>query len=401
MRDHLTPVDQQGINLQESAQTHCCNSLPVAVRSGRPAAESTAPAPQTAVGRKVLTWLGDVPTFRPFPGLSGAHLQTILGPYLSAPRLPNTIKHRLELDDGDSLTVHENRPLIEANSNSPTIVFSVHGLAGCHRSSYVRRLAWQAIGRGWFSYRMDMRGAGDSGLQSRFLYHAGRSDDVLTALRSIRQRHPSGRIFLCGFSLGGAVTLHLLANLTAETRRWVDGAVVVCPPLDLAACAENIRHGFNRLYDRTFAKSLWRSLLNRKNAVRELGERMPDKRPRSLVDFDHMVTAPLGGYRSAADYYQLFSTVDQVKNIEVPTLVVFAKDDPLIPVRSAEPARWSPSARVITTDHGGHLGFIGTSQSGPRFRSVRWLENAIVHSIQDHLNRTGTQSAATPSPRKG
>ena len=341
------------------------------------------------------SWQGTLASFRPLRGLKSAHAQTILGPYLSSPQISGTIKHRLELPDGDSLTVHEDAPRRDVRtpqdargvlpSTDDVVILSLHGLGGCHQSSYVRRLAWESTHRGWHSYRMDMRGAGDSGLESRFLYHAGRSDDVLCVLRYLRGKHPQATILLVGYSLGGAITLHLLSNLSSEASGLLQGAIAVCPPLDLAACSENIRTGFNKIYDRTFAKILWQCLLKRENAIRELGARMPMTRPASLLEFDHQVTAPLGGYASAQAYYEMFSTLHQVNRITLPTLVIMSADDPLIPLHTSGAARWSPTTKLVVSEHGGHLGFIGRSSDGSRYPTVRWLEHAIVESIEAHL----------------
>jgi predicted alpha/beta-fold hydrolase len=385
----------------------CDRPDPVGILAAQPAEQPSTPwtgsgadhqgavmDPMVGAGKR---WVAPLPGFRPIPGLRAAHLQTILGPYLAAPKLPNTVAHRIPLADGDCLTVHEDGPLKTgpADTNDrPLIVVSIHGLAGCHRSSYVRRLAWGAIGRGWFSYRMDMRGAGDSGLQSRFLYHAGRSDDLRTALQFVRQQHPRGRIYVCGFSLGGSITLHLLANLAGGPQQLLEGAVAVCPPLDLQACSENLGRGWNRIYDRTFARSLWKSLRQRPNAVRELGQRMPPRPPRSLVEFDSCVTAPLGGYPSASHYYQKFSTIDQVQRIDIPTLVLFSQDDPLIPFRIAQSTRWSPATMMTATAQGGHLGFIGTSTTAPRFDSLRWLENAVLSGIAQQAAQAEVREVA-------
>lgn len=380
------------------------------------------------------TWLGDVAPFRPWLGLARPHLQTIVGPYLPSRRIAPRQSFRLPLPDGDTLTVHENVPnskasISERSSGRPTILVSVHGLAGCHRSPYIQRLAWWATQSGWFSYRMDLRGAGDSGLDTRYLYHAGRSDDVLTVLRFVRQRHPNGRIFLCGFSLGASITLHLLANqlaVAADDQDWslpfakrgyapmgvagdivdsdqsrspaaasadlIDGAIAVCPPLDLALSARHIQRGINRLYDQVFARALWRALQERPRARQELGSRLPLRRPATLWDFDQQVTAPLGGFPSAEVYYRRYSTHDQVQRIAIPTLVLIAQDDPLIPFETAEQVRWSTSTKVVVTPRGGHLGFIGRSNGLARFQPTRWLEKAIVDSIQSHLSRTDGQS---------
>jgi len=361
-----------------------------------------------------MRWLGDTTPFQPWRVLTPPHLQTIVGPYLPSVQLLPQQTYSLPLPDGDTISVHANRPAAVGppDSSDPLgeiVVVSVHGLAGCHRSPYVQRLAWLATKRGWFSYRMDLRGAGDSGLQSRFLYHAGRSDDVLAVLRFVKRKHPNARVFLCGFSLGASITLHLLANgspiepphatqaehLESRLDRsssnalvdLIDGAIAVCPPLDLAESARNIQRGFNRIYDQVFARSLWQSLQDRPLAQQQLGSKLPIRRPKTLWDFDQQVTAPLGGFPSAECYYQRFSTRDQVRNITLPTLVIIAQDDPLIPFATAQQVVWSASAKVVITPRGGHLGFIGRGRSLTRPQPTRWLEQAMIDSIQSHLEK--------------
>lgn len=365
---------------------------------------------------QTLTWLGHVTPFQPWFGLARPHLQTIVGPYLPSIQVLPQETFQLSLPDGDSLSVHLNAPpdaaIAKANDpKAPVVLVSVHGLAGCHRSPYMQRLAGWAKQRGWYSYRMDLRGAGQSGLDSRYLYHAGRSDDVLTVLRFVKQRHPNGRIFLAGFSLGASITLHLLANqlrtggaaanlrsaegqtlvLPAEqtqpTADLIEGAIAVCPPLDLAVSARNIQRGINRLYDQVFARALWQTLLERPRAQQQLGSQLPSRRPATLWDFDQQVTAPLGGFPSAEFYYQRFSTREQVRHVDVPTLVIIAQDDPLIPFTTAEDVVWSPSTKVVVTPHGGHLGFLGRASSITGPKTNRWLELAIVDSIQSHLDQ--------------
>lgn len=356
-------------------------------------------------------WKGEPSTFRSFFGLRSAHLQTILGPYLPGKPLPNTVGFTVGLEDGDSVALHLNAP---ANSRFSTadlhsaarqtsfskpageaslqveqpevVVVSVHGLAGCHQSRYMQRLAWHANRAGWFSYRMDMRGAGTSGLGSRYLYHAGRIDDLLAVLRFVRQRHPHGQIFLCGFSLGASVVLLLLSESAAVAEIGLSGAVAVCPPLDLARSADDLQLGLNRIYDQVFAKALWQALLARPLAVQQLGARMPQSRPKTLKSFDEQVTVPLGGFESVDEYYGLFSTGPKVRQIVLPTLVIMAKDDPLIAYDVAKQVVWSSATKVVATDGGGHLGFIGRSSGGVPWTGSRWLERAIIQSMGQQLS---------------
>ena len=51
---------------------------------------------------------------------------------------------------------------------------------------------------------------------------------------------------------------------------------------------------------------------------------------RTVREFDNVITAPYGGYRDAADYYQQASAARVLRQVSVPTLIVTAKDDPLV-----------------------------------------------------------------------
>lgn len=340
-------------------------------------------------------------SFRPSLWLPGAHGQTIFGSYLAAPELADARKIRVPLDDGDSIVLHEDKPIVTQpdRNGKPVVVLSIHGLGGCHRSGYVRRLAALAINAGWSSYRMDMRGAGESGRESEFLYHAGRSDDLLAAARKVRQLNPDATIVVCGFSLGASITLHLMAHWAREVDGLVSAAVAVAPPLDLKECADNLSNGWNRIYDRKFAKMLWQTLQERPNVLHRFESIIPKVAPQTLLDFDNQVTAPLGGYASADEYYRRFSTAPLLPSIQQPTLVITSRDDPLIPFHVFEAVAGATSVQLHATDKGGHLGFVsrlgkrhgshanpGKIESKDTDRRLavagnRWLERAIVRAI--------------------
>ncbi|GAC1631430.1 MAG: hypothetical protein NVS4B2_15360 [Chloroflexota bacterium] len=98
-------------------------------------------------------------------------------------------------------------------------------------------------------------------------------------------------------------------------------------------------------------------------------ERYPDyvsaaavKSARTLYEFDDRVTAPVHGFRDAADYYARSSSLGYLTRIRVPTLLLNAIDDPFLPcdvldeVRIA--ARENPNLVVEQPEHGGHVGFV-------------------------------------------
>lgn len=96
--------------------------------------------------------------FRPHPLLSNSHLQTLIGvrwPQRSAAHAASL--HRVQLDDGDQLALHEDGP---AGDASGPCVLLIHGLAGSYESTYMRRVKDKLVARGYRVFRLDMRGCG-------------------------------------------------------------------------------------------------------------------------------------------------------------------------------------------------------------------------------------------------
>src|SRR5205823_3775143 len=81
---------------------------------------------------------------------------------------------------------------------------------------------------------------------------------------------------------------------------------------------------------------------------------------RSFQEFDDRYTAPLHGFRDAADYWRQSSARQYLPRITVPTLLLNARDDPFLTPECfpfAE-AKQSPYLFLEAPDSGGHLGFI-------------------------------------------
>ena len=142
--------------------------------------------------------------------------------------------------------------------------------------------------------------------------------------------------------------------------------MAVCPAMDLTRSSERIRARENRFYDRHFAKFLWQRSDGYSAMARELPHLSdPKERPFSLYEFDSRVTAPLGGFESVEHYYVASSAIHDLPQIELPTLILAAEDDPLIPDDIFKAAKYSDSTKLLMPGSGGHLGFIGRRNSDP------------------------------------
>jgi predicted alpha/beta-fold hydrolase len=98
-------------------------------------------------------------------------------------------------------------------------------------------------------------------------------------------------------------------------------------------------------------------------------------RPRRLYEFDDQYTSRMTGFGSAAEYYLRCSAGQFLHQIEVPTLILTARDDPLVPVSSFDGVRLSPASRLHIAEGGGHLGYIAARSDDP---DRRWMDWRVV-----------------------
>ena len=80
---------------------------------------------------------------------------------------------------------------------------------------------------------------------------------------------------------------------------------------------------------------------------------------KGLVEFDNALTAPRHGWRDAAEYYAVNSSIGYLDKVEVPLLLVHSRDDPMVPFGPYLSVDWDalPTTELVLTDHGGHVGF--------------------------------------------
>ena len=80
---------------------------------------------------------------------------------------------------------------------------------------------------------------------------------------------------------------------------------------------------------------------------------------RSLQEFEARVTAPRFGYPSYGVFCEVNRPAAVLPRIRVPTLVMLAADDPLVPLGSMEGIDWQdcPAVLPLPVAGGGHCGF--------------------------------------------
>lgn len=316
----------------------------------------------------------DLPPFRPNIFFPGGDIQTIAGAFLPyRQRRYAVTRHTVDLPDGDAIVLNDRRPASWRGGNH--IAMLVHGLGGSSESCYMPRVAEKLYDRGVRSFCVDLRGCGVGVALARRPSHAGRSDDVLQAIRYLANTCPKSMLTVIGFSMGGNIVLKLLGERPVELPENLADAIAIGPPIDLELSSRNVQRLRNRIYEWNYVRSLRGHVRRRKSAMPEVAHFHVPRGTRSLRQFDERFTAPFSGFASLSEYYALSSAQSLLSKIQTPTLLLIDTDDPLIPTSMFDRATMSNSIEFHITRGGGHLGYIARSGLDP---DRRWMDWRIV-----------------------
>ena len=291
------------------------------------------------------------------------------------PKLPKMKRERLELADGDFIDVD-----ISDGIGQSTVLL-LHGLEGSIDSHYIRGLAHQLIEQGRRVAVMHFRSCSGENNRLARSYHSGVSEDLQLVLELLACK----AIIIdsiVGYSLGGNVLLKWLGE--QHKNHQVKAAVAVCAPLLLNECADAIEKGFSKFYLARLLSSLKVKAKQKKRmfpASLAIGA-AEIRQISTFWEFDELVTAPLHGFAGATDYYDRVSGQQFLKAIQLPTLIIHAKDDPFMNTNVIPaPNQLSAKVRFELADYGGHVGFV----SGQFPWNARYyLEERIPEFLNSH-----------------
>jgi hypothetical protein len=307
--------------------------------------------------------------------LSNPHLQTVIGAWWRGQRFTQPTREQvLWLPDGDGMLLYDSVPPDWQPGGKMALL--LHGLTGSHESPVVERTALLLLEHGVRAVRVDLRSAGRGIPLARHTYHGGCSGDIRAVMAELHRWSPQSPITVVGFSLGGNVALKMAGEAATNPIPGLDRVVAVGPPVDCRRCCTLLSLPRNRMYERHFLDSLLREARLRHRCFPDLP---PLRFPRRLTIriFDDLYTAPMSGFADAIDYYTRASSLPLIPKINVPTLILTARDDPFIAV---EPIESLPKTDYVTVQiqaYGGHLGFLGWDGKG----GVRWAENRVVEWV--------------------
>lgn len=309
--------------------------------------------------------------------LAGGHAQTIYPATLMQKPEVQLRRERWTTHDHDFIDVD----FLDGEAGKPFLVL-FHGLEGSSNSHYARALMHKLKSLGWSGAVPHFRGCSGEPNQAPRFYHSGDAQEINWIIRRLHREfktaHPQAKFYASGVSLGGNALLRWLGE-SQSSASIVDAACAVSAPLDLTNSGATLSRGFNRIYTKNFLQTLKPKCLHKLTQFPKLFDRERMLSAKNLYEFDNIVTAPLHGYRDVDDYWHRASACLVLNDIQVPTLVLNAQNDPFMP------AQFLPkvASTYVTLDypqHGGHVGFAQGSFPG----KLDWLPEKIINHLQTH-----------------
>ncbi|ELR13870.1 hydrolase, alpha/beta fold domain containing protein [Acanthamoeba castellanii str. Neff] len=274
------------------------------------------------------------------------HIATVAGTYFRSMPTIHYRRDTLSMDDGGQLCldwVLDDGDDTDVTPNKPTVII-FHGLNGGSSSVYVRHVInaiKDQLGRDKIRVVvMNNRGAGGSELLTPKGYCGAYTEDARVAIR-----HDEAPLIALGYSLGANIMLKYVGEEGENVP--LNGAISVSNPLDFKASSFHLET--MPLYNAVLTKGCIGTFSRHAHIFAQHEE------------LEIEAIYQIFGYETVDEYYDAASSVNYIQNVAVPTLILHAMDDPIVPAaaldRPREEAEKNPNTILATVPYGGHVGF--------------------------------------------
>ena len=283
-------------------------------------------------------------------------------------------RERIKLSDGDFLDLDWS--FSESKTNK--LIILLHGLEGNAQRPYMTGTAKLFNKNDIDAVCVNFRScSGEENLMYKS-YHSGETKDLSEIIQHILNTRQYSEIYIKGFSLGANVTLKYFGERN-NIPKQLKGAIAVSVPCSLHGSCIELHKLKNKPYHDMFKRYL-------KGKLKEKQKLFPDRISileinsiKTLLDFDNIYTSKAHGFNDALDYYMKSSSLQFLLNINIPTLILNAKNDSFLsqdcyPILEAKE---NPNLYLEMPDYGGHVGF--HSKDNIYYNEKRALEFILTY----------------------
>ena len=269
------------------------------------------------------------------------------------------------------------------NTQNRPILIIFPGLTGSVNDPYVINIANECIINGRFNTCIyQMRLLNDQlKVEKRYLFLI---DDIDEALDEIRKEYGEKiNIYGIGFSYGANQLVKYLGQKN-YLKKKINAGVSICNPFEFIISS---RLGLNKLYNRMLLMFLQKVVVKTRKNLEDLkldvNFLLNDN---NLKNFDDFYTAKIFGFSCADEYYRNVSSVNEMKNINVPLLCINAEDDQICFEESIpyDDIKLNKNIALLHTSHGSHSAFI---ENDGIFGIRQWTPKPVVSFLKAVENK--------------
>ena len=284
--------------------------------------------------------------------------------------------------------------------NAKGTIIGTYGITGTLENQwYLKILGRKAFSQGYGVVLFDWRAHGKTAELSPVLTSDGlyEGEDFVRIAAQAKKMGCPAPFWLMGYSLGGQLALWGLKaaqDLTVNSSEIdldfseIGGCAVICPSLDSTRSLRYLmQHPLGRYLEQAIAKELKRLATRLHQLHPQDYDLDAIARATTIWGFDQELVIPRLGFPSVEAYYQASSALAILPQLQKPTFILYAMDDPMFDPALVqdlqEIGQQNPHLEVVLTPYGGHVGYLSSRQGQKLAQDSDpwWAWNRILNWI--------------------
>lgn len=247
-------------------------------------------------------------------------------------------------------------------SESRGLVMTLHGWCGCSHSTYNMLLADTLARAGFDLFRLNLRDHGPGLHVTPEALNTGAFlgtliEEAATATAQVAQLAGDKPFYVVGASMGGNFALRLAAHHAQMRFHNLRRVIAISPAINPNSATNAL--DAHRVYRHYFRGQWLKSLLSKERLYPRIYSLGPLTAMRYVRDMTEWLVKRYTDYKDAADYFSHYAVTNvHIDALTVPTTVITAADDPVIPSADFRELHTHPLLDMHILSHGGHVGFM-------------------------------------------
>jgi predicted alpha/beta-fold hydrolase len=208
-------------------------------------------------------------------------------------------------------------------------------------------------------------------------YHLGFTEDLSFIVDyAIKKKHFE-EVVLIGFSMGANIVLKYLGEQAPQLNAAIKGSVAFSAPIEIVSCGDRIDDPSKKFYSLPLLRQAINATVGKVSMLAPYVDVDRLLKVRTWREFDEIYTTPVFGFDSVLEYRKQASALPILGNINVPSLLISAKDDPMLSKEcflEKDMLQKHPHLFGEFPDNGGHLGFVRFEKNGLLWSEQRALD---------------------------